>query len=82
MTEVKVYRITGTMLLSHDRYPEERVFRLEVPASSLRDALERVYSELGSRHKVKRRHIKIKEVVELRPEEAVSAYVRKLLSME
>jgi large subunit ribosomal protein LX len=81
LPEIKVYRITGKMLLSHDHFPEERVFRMEIPAVSEKDALEKVYSELGSRHKVKRSHIKVIEVKEIPPEQAASLYVKKLLSI-
>lgn len=81
MSEIKIYRIIGKMLISHDHLPEERIFRLEVPAAKEEDAIERVYSELGSRHKVKRSHIKILEVREVSPSEALSPYVKKMLSL-
>jgi len=81
MTEKKVYRIVGRMLLSHDHFPEERLFRMEVVALSDKEALERVYSQLGSKHKLKRSHIKILEIEEVPPEQAASSYVKKLLSL-
>lgn len=81
MAEIKVYRIIGKMLLSHDHFPEERIFRMEIPAVSEKDALERVYSELGSRHKLKRSHIKIIEIKEIPPEQVLSPYVKKLLTI-
>ena len=43
-------------------------FTRELPALCEEHALERVYSELGSRHKVKRNLIRIEEIVELGPE--------------
>lgn len=78
--ELKVYRIVGHMLISHDRFPERRIFRLEIPATKESEALEKVYSLLGSRHKLKRRHIEIAEIREIQPSEALSPYVKKLLS--
>lgn len=69
MSEVKVYRITGRMLLSHDRFPEWRNFTVYVRALREEHALEKVYSELGSRHKLKRYHIKIDKVEEVPLEE-------------
>jgi len=69
VSEVKVYRITGRMLLSHDRFPEWRNFTVYVRALREEHALEKVYSELGSRHKLKRYHIKIDKVEEVPLEE-------------
>ncbi|MEB3860149.1 MAG: 50S ribosomal protein L18a [Desulfurococcales archaeon] len=62
MSEVKVFRVRGEMMLSHDRFPEWRKFEVYVRALREEHALERVYSELGSRHKLRRKHIRIKEV--------------------
>ncbi|MCE4612915.1 MAG: 50S ribosomal protein L18a [Desulfurococcales archaeon] len=62
MDEVKTFRVRGEMLLSHDKLPEWRKFEVYVRALKEEHAIERVYSELGSRHKLKRRHIRIKEV--------------------
>jgi len=81
LAEIKVYRIIGKMLLSHDHFPEERIFRMEIPAVSEKDALEKVYSDLGSRHKLKRSHIKIIEIKEISPEQALSPYIKKLLTI-
>lgn len=54
-------------------------FRKEVAAESDRDALERVYSLIGSNHKVKRRFIRILSVKEIRPDEAQNPLVRYLI---
>lgn len=43
---------------------------------------ERVLSELGSRHRVKRREITISEVKEIKPEEVQSLELRKFLGLE
>ncbi len=40
-------------------------FSKEVSANNEKNALEKVYADLGSKHKVKRRFIKIEEVKEL-----------------
>lgn len=80
MREVKVYRVVGFMNLY--RLGERRKFVIEVPALKAEHALERVLSELGSRHKLKRRHITIREVKEVSEEEVTREHVRKLLSLD
>ncbi|MCE4618585.1 MAG: 50S ribosomal protein L18a [Desulfurococcales archaeon] len=65
MSDVKIYLVSGEMMLSHDRFPEWRKFSIYVRAVKPEDAIEKVYSDLGSRHKLKRYHIKIKEVKEV-----------------
>ena len=69
MSEVKIYLVKGEMMLSHDRFPEWRKFEIYVRALKPEHAMEKIYSELGSRHKLKRYHIKIKEVKEVSLEE-------------
>ena len=67
--EVRVYRVSGRALFSHDRYPEWRKFKVYVRALRVEHAVEKVYSELGSRHKLKRFHIRIESVEEVPLEE-------------
>ncbi len=81
MSEVKVFRIYGYMLIGHDSVPEWRKFVKEIRALKLEHALEKLYSEFGSRHKVKRSHIKILKVEEIPPEQALDKYVRDLSSL-
>ena len=81
MTEVRIFRVQGRMLISHDSMPQWRKFTLDVRAVKKEDALEKVYSELGSRHKLKRVHIKIDDVREVTVEETVSKYARELESL-
>ncbi|MEB3780500.1 MAG: 50S ribosomal protein L18a [Desulfurococcales archaeon] len=65
MSEVKIYRISGVMMISHDKFPEWRKFSVYVRALKPEHAIEKVYSDLGSRHKLKRYHIKIEKVEEV-----------------
>lgn len=67
--KTKYFRVKGWMLISHDRYPRWQKFVKDVRALKVEDAIEKVYSELGSRHKLKRAHIKIEKVTEINPEE-------------
>lgn len=78
MGEVKIFRVRGEMLISHDKFPEWRKFEVYVRALKEEHALERVYSELGSRHKLKRRHIRIKEVKPVPVEEVEDPNIIKL----
>ena len=75
MVSVKLFRIKGRMLISHDKMPEWRKFAVELRAVGVKDALERVYSELGSRHKLRRKHIKIESIEELPPDRAISKHL-------
>jgi large subunit ribosomal protein LX len=75
---VKIYRVSGEMLLSHDRFPEWRKFTVYVRALKPEHALEKVYSDLGSRHKLRRRHIRIHKVEEVPLEEVDDLYIIRL----
>jgi len=74
-SEVKIYRVEGKMLISHDKYPAWQKFVKEVRALNERHAVEKVYSLLGSVHKLKRYHVKIEKISEISPEEATSREV-------
>jgi large subunit ribosomal protein LX len=54
-------------------------FTRDLLATSKENALERVFSELGSKHKVRRNQIHIEEVVEIKPEEVKDPRVLALL---
>ena len=74
MSEVKVFRVTGEI-----RKPNFQTdFRKEVRALKPEDAVEKIYMELGSKHRVKRFQIKIVKVEEISPEEIESPLVKKL----
>jgi len=74
-SEVKIYRVEGLMLISHDRYPTWQKFTKEVRALNEKQALEKVYSILGSNHKLKRHHIQVERVYEIKPEEATNRQI-------
>jgi len=74
MIEVKVFRVIGEI-----RKPNFQTdFRKEVRALKPEDAVEKIYMELGSKHRVKRFQIKIVKVEEISPEEIESPLVKKL----
>lgn len=80
--EVKIFRITGFMLIAQDKLPRWIKFVKEIRALKAEHALERLYSELGSRHKVKRANIKIVNITEISPEEATDRFVKDLERLE
>ncbi|MEM4428093.1 MAG: 50S ribosomal protein L18Ae [Zestosphaera sp.] len=81
-SEVKTYRVNGVALFSPDRTRSWQKFSLEVRALNREEALEKVYSLMGSRHKLKRKHIKILDVIEISPEEAEKRIVKELAQLE
>ncbi|HDD26692.1 MAG TPA: 50S ribosomal protein L18a [Acidilobales archaeon] len=81
MTEVKTYRVVGLAVFSPDKLRKIQKFVIDVRAVKKEDAIERVYSELGSRHKLKRSHIKILSVIEISSEESKSKLIRQLATL-
>ena len=78
MSEVKVFRVTGEI-----RKPNLKThFRKEVMAVKPEHAVEKVYTELGSKHRVKRFHIKIVSVDEISPQEIEDPLIRKMVAGE
>jgi len=74
MSEVKVFRVIGEI-----RKPNfETEFRKEVRALKPEDAVEKVYMELGSKHRVRRYQMTISKVEELSPEEIEDVLVKKM----
>ncbi|MCX6776043.1 MAG: 50S ribosomal protein L18Ae [Candidatus Micrarchaeota archaeon] len=55
------YAVDGWMLLGK----EQRKFHKEVEAENQKRALEKVYAELGSNHRLNRKEIKIESVKEV-----------------
>ena len=75
MSEVKVFRVIGEI-----RKPNLKTsFRKEVIAVKPEHAVEKVYAELGSKHRVKRFHIKIVRVEEVPPQEIENPLLKKLV---
>ncbi len=79
--EVKVYRVRGIALFSPDRIRVWQPFTIDVRALRKEDAIEKVYSDLGSKHKLKRAHIKIIEVFEISPEESKYKYIKDISNL-
>ena len=73
---MKIYRIKGWFKQGLFK----QVFTRDVVALSKEQALERVYSEISSRHKLTRNLIHIAGVTEVKPEEVTDPRVLAMMS--
>lgn len=74
----KVWRVTG----EYTKKKRTFTFRKEMIALKESHVRERIFSDLGSRHRVKRREIEIQTVEEIKPEEATDLELRRVLGVE
>ena len=74
----KIWRASG----AYTKKKRNFVFSRELLADKESHVKEKILSELGSRHRVKRREIEINEIKELKPEEVQNLDLRKLLGLE
>lgn len=75
---MKVFRVTGEILKPNLKTS----FSKEIMAEKPEHAKEKVYCELGSKHRVKRFHIKITSVEEVSPENIENSLLKKLVTGE
>ena len=71
---VKVFRVTGEIIKPN----LQTSFQKEVRAVKPEEVKERIYKELGSRHRAKRFQIKIHSIEEISPEEIEDPMIRRL----
>ena len=71
----KAYKINGKFLMGEDW----QYFTKEVIASNEKKAVELLLSDMGSKHRVKRRSISIKEVVEVPSDQIENPVVKYLM---
>ncbi len=69
---MKAYRVKGKFLMKDVWQP----FTKEVVGENEEEAKERLLSIMGSRHRVKRRMVKIEEVKELQKDEIEDAVIK------
>ncbi|MHA1577289.1 MAG: 50S ribosomal protein L18Ae [Candidatus Thorarchaeota archaeon] len=74
----KIWRATGEYLKDKRTY----TFSMEMVADKEAHVKERVCSEIGSRHRVKRRRITFAEVKEIKPAEVTNFDLKKILGIE
>jgi large subunit ribosomal protein LX len=78
MRKLKVFKVTGEILKPNLKTS----FRKEIVAAKSEHAVEKVYAELGSKHRVKRFHIKITSVEEIPPEQIENPLLKKMITGE
>jgi large subunit ribosomal protein LX len=64
MSEVRKFRVTGEIKKGIHKIP----FSVVISALKQEHALERLYAEMGSRHRARQFEIKIKEIIESKEE--------------
>jgi len=74
MSEVKIFRIKGRIV----RHNYDTDFSKDMLSTSKEAALEKTFAELGSQHKVKRVHIRISSIEEIKPEESSNMLIKQL----
>lgn len=73
----KVFRVEGYFLKNNRKIK----FRKEIVEVSKENALEKLYSIIGSQHKVKRTRIFIEKIEEISESEVQNTYIRQLLNL-
>jgi large subunit ribosomal protein LX len=74
MSEIKIFRVTGKITKPN----WQTNFQKEIRALKPEEVLDRVYKEIGSKHRAKRFQIKILKVEEIKPEEVTDPALKKL----
>ena len=75
---MKVFRVTGEINKPNWKTP----FTKEILAAKSEHAVEKVYAEIGSRHRVKRFQLKISSVEEISIDEIENPLIKKIVSGE
>jgi len=75
---LKVFRVTGEI----NKPKLKTTFAKEVVVAKPEHAVEKVYAEIGSKHRVKRHHIKILKVEEVSLDEIENPILKKIVSGE
>ena len=76
MNRMKVFRVTGKIKKPNLATP----FAKEVLAYKSEHAVEKVYAEIGSKHRVKRHHLEILNVEEVSPESIENPILKKIVA--
>jgi len=78
MSKLKVFRVTGEI----SKPNLKTSFAKEVVVAKPEHAVEKVYAEIGSKHRVKRHHIKILSVEEVPLDEIENPILKKIVAEE
>jgi large subunit ribosomal protein LX len=72
---MKVFRVSGKINKPNLATP----FAKEVLAEKSEHAVEKIYTEIGSKHRVKRHHIKITETIEVQGDQIENVILKKIV---
>jgi large subunit ribosomal protein LX len=75
MSDVKVFRVSGQIAKPNWKTNFEK----EVRALKPEDAVETVYTDIGSKHRAKRFQIRIRTIEEIKPEDIKDPVLRKFV---
>lgn len=78
MRKLKVFKVTGEILKPNLKTHFEK----EIVAEKAQHAVEKVYAEIGSKHRVKRHHIKITSAEEIPIDQIENPLLKKLIAGE
>lgn len=74
---MKAFRVKGKFIMGKSIMSKNwQRFSKEVASLNKEEAKERVYSDLGSKHRVKRRNIKVEEIEEIAEDEITNSRVK------
>ncbi len=73
--KTKIFRIQGKFMMGNDLKP----FTRELKATSEEEIKEKIYSEFGSKHHIKRSKIKIEEIAEISEDEIQDPLIKELI---
>jgi len=73
--KTKIFRIQGKFMMGNALKP----FTRELKATNEEEIRERIYSEFGSKHHIKRNKIKIEDITEISADEVLDPVVKALL---
>jgi large subunit ribosomal protein LX len=70
--KTKIYRIKGKFALGE----ETQIFTKELKATNEKDIYEKIYSEFGSKHRIKKNMIKIEKIKEINKDEVIDPLIK------
>jgi large subunit ribosomal protein LX len=73
--KTKIFRIQGKFMMGNSLKP----FTKELKATNEEEIKERIYSEFGSKHHIKRNKIKIEDIAEISADEVQDPVIKALL---
>ncbi|MEL9970579.1 MAG: 50S ribosomal protein L18Ae [Metallosphaera sp.] len=82
MTEVKTFMVVGSALFNESEFPIRQKFVKYVRALNENQAKEKVYMDLGSKNKIRRKNINIVEIKEIDPSTSKEKRIKELSKLD